>query len=134
MTLVAQAIAAAVMLLHVYIFVGNGVVSRLGPKVFGISKEDAIGVGTAMSNQGATTAFWPLALALGFVLPNPPPPRRLPYSACVRGDSGHVGAATVNRRILLVQTVPAVRAGVDVIKPTPPAAYPKSATPQAPAG
>ena len=110
MTLVAQAIAAAVMLLHVYIFLLETVLFQMrGRKVFGISKEDAVVLAPAMSNQGCYNSFLAGALALGFVLPNPATAQAFTVFGlvCV-AIAGMWGAATVNRRILLVQTVPAV--------------------------
>ncbi|MFO1265291.1 MAG: DUF1304 domain-containing protein [Rhodoferax sp.] len=110
MSLVAQVIAAAVMLLHVYIFLlETALFQTRGRKVFGISKEHAVVLAPAMSNQGCYNGFLAAALALGFVLPNAATAQAFTVFGlvCV-AIAGVWGAATVNRRILFVQTVPAV--------------------------
>ena len=110
MALVAQLIAAAVMLLHIYIFLLETVLFQTrGRKVFGISKENAVVLAPAMSNQGCYNGFLAAALALGLVLPNAATAQAFTVFglACV-AVAGIWGAVTVGRRILFVQTVPAV--------------------------
>ncbi len=110
MALVAQAIAAAVMLLHVYIFLLETVWFRTrGRKVFGIPKENVDLMAPAMSNQGCYNGFLAAALALGLVLPNAATAQAFTVFglACV-AVAGVWGGVTVSRRIVFVQTVPAV--------------------------
>jgi putative membrane protein len=110
MAIVAQIIAAAVMLLHVYIFLLETVLFQTrGRKVFGISKENAPLLAPAMSNQGCYNGFLAVALLLGFVLPNAATAQAFTMFglACV-AVAGVWGAVTVSRRIVFVQTVPAV--------------------------
>lgn len=110
MTLIAQLIAAAVMLLHVYIFLLETVLFQSrGRKVFGISQENAPLLAPAMSNQGCYNGFLAAALALGFVLPNAATAQAFTVFglSCV-AVAGVWGAATVSRRIVFVQTVPAL--------------------------
>lgn len=110
MALIAQIIAAAVMLLHVYIFLLETVLFQTrGRKVFGITKENAPLLAPAMSNQGVYNGFLAVALLLGFVLPSAATAQAFTVFglSCV-AVAGAWGAVTVSRRILFVQTVPAL--------------------------
>ncbi|MDT8990657.1 DUF1304 domain-containing protein [Curvibacter sp. APW13] len=110
MSLVAHLIAAAVMLLHVYIFMLETVLFRSrGYKVFGMTHDKIDVMAPAMSNQGCYNAFLAAALALGLVLPNAATAQAFTVFGltCV-AVAGVWGAATVSRRIFFVQTVPAV--------------------------
>ncbi len=110
MALIAQLIAAAVMLLHVYIFLLETVLFRSrGYKVFGLARDKVELMAPAMSNQGCYNGFLAAALGLGFVLPNAATAQAFTVFGltCV-AVAGVWGAATVSRRILFVQTVPAV--------------------------
>ena len=112
MALIAQLIAAAVMLLHVYIFLLETVLFQSrGRKVFGISAENAVVLAPAMSNQGCYNGFLAVALALGFLLPDAASGRAFTiYGLACVAVAGIWGAMTVQIRILFVQTVPAVLA------------------------
>lgn len=110
MALLSTLIVAAVMLLHVYIFLLETVLfhSR-GRKVFGMSAEQAVLLAPAMSNQGCYNGFLAAALALGLALPDPALAQAFTlYGLACVAVAGVWGAATVGRRILFVQTVPAV--------------------------
>lgn len=110
MALIAQLIAAAVMLLHVYIFLLETVLFRSrGYKVFGLARDKVELMAPAMSNQGCYNGFLAAALLLGLVLPNAATAQAFTVFglACV-AVAGIWGALTVSRRILFVQTVPAV--------------------------
>jgi len=110
MALVAQVIAAAVLLLHVYIFLLETVLFRTrGRKVFGVPKENVELLAPAMSNQGCYNGFLAAALALGLLLPNATTAQAFTVFglSCV-AVAGVWGTVTVSRRILFVQTVPAV--------------------------
>lgn len=80
-----------------------------GRKVFGLSQEKADIVAPAMSNQGCYNGFLAAALMCGFVLPNAEVAYAFTvYGLCCVAVAGVWGAVTVSKRILFVQTVPAV--------------------------
>lgn len=110
MQIIAQVIAALVLLIHVYIFLLETVLFQSrGRKVFGLTKEQANIMAPAMSNQGCYNAFLALALACGFLLPDAAMGRAFTiYGLACVAIAGLWGAATVQIRILFVQTVPAV--------------------------
>lgn len=109
MSIVAQVLAAVVLLIHVYIFLLETVLFQSrGRKVFGLTKEQANTMAPAMSNQGCYNGFLALALACGFLLPDAAMGRAFTiYGLVCVAIAGIWGAATVQTRILLVQTVPA---------------------------
>jgi len=110
MPLAAKIIIALVMLLHVYIFLLETVLFRTrGRKVFGLRKEDVEVLAPAMSNQGCYNGFLAAALAVSLLHPDAEIGRAFAIFglACV-AIAGIWGAVTVQRRILYVQTVPAL--------------------------
>ncbi len=112
MHLVAQILTGLVLLIHVYIFLLETVLfhSR-GRKVFGLSKEHAQIMAPAMSNQGCYNGFLAIALACGFLLPDAATAQAFTvYGLACVVIAGIWGAATVQIRILFVQTVPATLA------------------------
>lgn len=112
MLIAAQVLAALVLLIHVYIFLLETVLFHgRGRKVFGLSKEQADTMAPAMSNQGCYNGFLAAALACGFLLPNAATAQAFTvYGLVCVAVAGIWGAATVQIRILFVQTVPAVLA------------------------
>lgn len=110
MALAAQIIVAAIMLLHVYILLLETVLFRSrGYKVFGMAPEKIDQMAPSMSNQGCYNGFLAAALALGLALPNPAIAHAFTlYGLVCVAVAGLWGAVTVGRRILFVQTVPAV--------------------------
>jgi len=111
MTGVAYALTAVVALLHFYFLVLEMFLwtKPTGRRVFGTTEEFAIASKTLAANQGLYNGFlaagllWGLSLgANGFAI-------RLFFLACVV-VAGVFGAATVNRRILFVQALPAMLA------------------------
>ena len=112
MSIVVQVLAAIVLLIHVYIFLLETVLSKTrGRRVFGLTKEQAETLAPAMSNQGCYNGFLALALACGFLLPDAAMGRAFTiYGLACVAIAGVWGAATVQMRILFVQTVPAVLA------------------------
>ena len=112
MLLLAQVLAALVLLIHVYIFALETVLFKdRGRKVFGLSREQAQAMASAMSNQGCYNGFLALALALGFLLPDATTARAFTvYGLVCVCIAGIWGGVTVQRRILLVQTLPAALA------------------------
>ena len=112
MSIVVQVLAAIVLLIHVYIFLLETVLFKTrGRRVFGLTKEQAETMAPAMSNQGCYNGFLALALACGFLLPDAAMGRAFTiYGLACVAIAGIWGAATVQMRILFVQTVPAVLA------------------------
>lgn len=110
MLLAAKIIAGLVLLIHVYIFLLETVLFHTrGRKVFGLTAERAEIMAPAMSNQGCYNGFLALALAAGLLLPDPAMARAfLIYGLVCVGIAGVWGAVTVQRRILFIQTAPAV--------------------------
>ena len=112
MLLAAQILAAIVLLLHVYFVLLETVMYRTrGVKVFAIPKEEVEMRAAAMSNQGCYNGFLVAALALGFFWPD----AAIAHAFMVYGlvcvvVAGIWGAATVSKRILLIQALPAALA------------------------
>jgi len=112
MHIAAQVLAGLVLLIHVYIFLLETVLfDSRGRKVFGLTRENAVIMKPAMSNQGCYNGFLAVALALGFLLPDAASGRAFTiYGLACVAVAGIWGAMTVQIRILFVQTVPAVLA------------------------
>jgi len=101
-----------VLLIHVYIVVLEMVLWKTrGPKVFGMTPEKAVETAAMASNQGLYNGFLVAALVIGLVAPDPTVNASFALFGliCV-AVAGIWGAITVNKRILFVQTVPAVAA------------------------
>lgn len=110
MHLLAQIVTAIVLLIHVYIVLLETVLfPTRGRRVFGLSAEKAEIVKPAMSNQGCYNGFLAAACLLGLVYPDPAIAKAFAVFglACV-AVAGIWGAVTVMKRILYIQTVPAV--------------------------
>ena len=112
MLIAAQFLTALVLLIHIYILLLETVLfDSRGRKVFGLSKENAVIMKPAMSNQGCYNGFLAAALACGFLLPDAATGRAFTiYGLVCVAVAGIWGALTVQVRILFVQTVPAVLA------------------------
>ena len=112
MVMLAQVLTGLVLLIHIYIFALETVLFKgRGRKVFGLSREQAQAMAGAMSNQGCYNGFLALALALGFLLPDAGTARAFTlYGLSCVCIAWIWGAVTVQRRILLVQTLPAALA------------------------
>jgi putative membrane protein len=110
MLLAAKILAGLVLFIHVYIFLLETVLfDTRGRKTFGLSKEQAVIMRPAMSNQGCYNGFLAVALALGFLLPDAETARAFTvYGLGCVAVAGIWGALTVQIRILFIQTVPAV--------------------------
>ncbi len=81
------------------------------PKVFGISKEFAEATATLASNQGLYNAFLVVGLLTGFFAEDPNISHAfVVYSLTCVIAAGIWGGLTVNKRIMLVQAVPALAA------------------------
>jgi putative membrane protein len=112
MLLIATLLTAVVIAIHVYIVLIETVLFRTrGRKVFGIKEDRAEALAPLMSNQGCYNGFLVASLAVGLLHPAPATGRAFVVFglACV-AVAGVWGAATVSRRILFVQTVPAALA------------------------
>ncbi|SFG65783.1 putative membrane protein [Duganella sp. CF458] len=112
MLLFAQIAAAIVLLIHVYIVLLETVFfDTRGRRVFGLSAEKAAIVKPAMSNQGCYNGFLVAALAVG-LLHGEPAVRSafITYGLLCVAVAGIWGGLTVSKRIIFVQTVPAVLA------------------------
>jgi len=110
MSIVANVFAGLVLLIHVYIVLLETVLFRSrGRRVFGVKSEEVERLAPLMSNQGCYNGFLVAALALGFLYPDPAIARAFLWFglACV-AVAGLWGGITVMRRILFVQTLPAV--------------------------
>ncbi|HEX6869773.1 MAG TPA: DUF1304 domain-containing protein [Micromonosporaceae bacterium] len=109
MAVVANLAVAAVALLHVYILVLEMFLWQTpqGRRVFGTDREFARASATLAANQGLYNGFLAVGLLWGLVAGGTTGYQvKLFFLLCV-AVAGLYGAATVNRRILLVQTVPA---------------------------
>ena len=105
---VATALVAAI---HFYILVLEMFLwdTPRGRRVFGTTPEFAAASRTLAANQGLYNGFLAAGLAWALWLGPDGVPARLFFLDCV-ALAGIYGAATVNRRIFFVQTVPAVLA------------------------
>lgn len=112
MQLVASILTALVAAIHAYIVVLEMVLWQkpLGRKVFRTTPEQAAQTATLAANQGLYNGFLAAGLVWSLVADSA---LRRPlgtfFLLCV-AVAGVFGAATVSRRILLVQTVPALLA------------------------
>ncbi|UGQ48272.1 DUF1304 domain-containing protein [Massilia endophytica] len=110
MLVLAQIVIGLVLLIHVYIVLLETVLfDTRGRRVFGLSAEKAAIVKPAMSNQGCYNGFLAAALAVSFLHPN----HDVAHSFAVYGllcvaVAGIWGGVTVSRRIIFVQSVPAL--------------------------
>jgi putative membrane protein len=110
MSLAATILIALVMLIHVYVVLLETVLFRSrGRKVFGLKQDQVEVLAPAMSNQGCYNGFLAAALAVALLHPDPAIGRAFAVFGfvCV-AVAGVWGAVTVQKRILYVQTLPAV--------------------------
>lgn len=110
MLLLATVITAVVIVIHVYIVLIETVLFRTrGRKIFGVKDAQVDMLAPLMSNQGCYNGFLAAMLAVGLVHPDPVIGRAfVVFGLVCVAVAGIWGAATVSRRILFVQTVPAV--------------------------
>jgi putative membrane protein len=112
MLIIATILIAIVCLIQVYIFLLETVMFRSrGRKVFGLKQDQVEALAPLMSNQGCYNGFLAAALVVGLVHPDPIVGRAFAVFGlvCV-AVAGVWGGVTVQRRILFVQTVPALLA------------------------
>jgi putative membrane protein len=108
--LLAQIAVAVVLLIHVYIVLLETVFfDTRGRRVFGLSAEKAAIVKPAMSNQGCYNGFLVAALSVGLLHGDPAVGAAfVNYGLLCVAVAGVWGGVTVSRRIIFVQTVPAL--------------------------
>jgi putative membrane protein len=112
MNLVASLLIALVAAIHVYIVVLEMWLwtKPLGRRVFRTTPEQAAQTATLAANQGLYNGFLAAGLVWALLAAEPlHRPVGTFFLVCV-AVAGVFGAATVSRRILVVQTVPAVAA------------------------
>ena len=112
MSLVANVLIALVAAIHVYIVVLEMLLwnKPLGRRVFRTTPEQAAQTVTLAANQGLYNGFLAAGLVWALLAGEPlHRPVGTFFLVCV-AIAGIFGAATVSRRILVVQTVPAVAA------------------------
>jgi putative membrane protein len=117
MTVVANVLVSVVALIHVYILVLEMFLWRTprARAAFGTTPEFAEQTATLAANQGLYNGFLAAGLLWGLVAADPVGRQvTLFFLGCV-AVAGVYGAVTVSRRILVVQVVPAVLAGVAVL-------------------
>jgi len=109
MSIVASILVAIVALLHVWFLILEMVLWRrpLGLRTFGMTVEQAEATAVLASNQGLYNGFLAAGLVVGLLTAGPTSFYfRVFFLSCVI-VAGVFGAATVSRRILFVQAVPA---------------------------
>lgn len=112
MSIVASILVALVAVLHVWFLVLEMALWKtpLGMRTFGLTPERAELTATLAANQGLYNGFLAAGLVVGLVAPQPTAFHfKLFFLICVI-VAGLFGAATVSRRILLIQPLPAALA------------------------
>jgi putative membrane protein len=109
MKLAAQLLMGLVAAIHVYIVVLEMVLWKkpIGLKVFRMTAQRAEDTATLAANQGLYNGFLAAGLVWALVCTELQRPVGTFFLVCV-AVAGAFGAATVSRRILMVQTVPAL--------------------------
>lgn len=118
MSIIATILVAIVALIHLYILVLEMFfwATPRGQKAFGLTPEFSNQTKTLAANQGLYNGFLAAGLIWGLLHPAPEFAWQIQvfFLACV-AVAGLYGAATSSRKILFVQTVPAVLAIIAVI-------------------
>jgi putative membrane protein len=118
LAIVAMVLVGLVALLHVYIMLLEMVwwTSPRGQKAFGLTPQFAEQTKVLAANQGLYNGFLAAGLIWGLVYPVPEFAWQIQifFLACV-AVAGIVGAVTSSRKILFIQTVPAVIAIIAVV-------------------
>ena len=114
MTLIAAALVGLIALLHGYILVLEMFLwtTPRAMKAFGTTPEFAAQTRALAANQGLYNGFLAAGLIWGLITGSAA--IQLFFLACV-AIAGLYGAATANRRILFIQTVPAALAALAVL-------------------
>lgn len=113
MAIVAMVLVGLVALIHIYIVLLEMVwwTTPRGQKAFGLTPEFARETKVLAANQGLYNGFLVAGLVWGLVHPDPAVAWQIKlfFLACV-AVAGLYGAATASRKILFIQTLPAVLA------------------------
>ena len=114
--MVGSIFTGVVALIHLYILVLEMVLwdKPQGMKAFGTTREFAAATKVLAANQGLYNGFLTAGLIWGVWLGEPGDAIKLFFLACV-AVAGLFGAATVGRKILFVQTIPALIAALAVV-------------------
>lgn len=109
MSLAANVVVALIAVLHVYILVLEMFLweTPRGRKAFGLTPEFAASTKVLAANQGLYNGFLAAGLFWGLWLGPAGGGVKVFFLLCV-AIAGLYGAATANKRILFIQTVPAV--------------------------
>jgi putative membrane protein len=107
MSLLANVFVGVIALLHIYILVMEMFLwtKPRTLKVFGMTKADAIVSKTLAANMGLYNGFLASGLIYGLFFDNPE--FKMFFLVCI-AIAGIYGAVTASKRIIYVQTVPAV--------------------------
>ncbi|WP_420842225.1 DUF1304 domain-containing protein [Devosia lacusdianchii] len=118
MSIVASVLVALVALLHIYILVLEMFLwtGPRGQKAFGLTPEFAQQTKALAANQGLYNGFLAAGLIWGLLHPAPEFAWQIQmfFLTCV-AVAGLFGAATASRKILFIQTIPAVIAMLAVM-------------------
>lgn len=118
MAIAAMILVGLVALIHIYILLLEMVwwTTPRGQKAFGLTPEFASQTKVLAANQGLYNGFLAAGLIWGLVHPDPVMAWQIKmfFLACV-AVAGIYGAVTSSRKILFIQTVPAVLAIVAVM-------------------
>ena len=114
--MIGDILTAAVAAIHVYILILEMFLwtTPRGRKVFGTTEDFARASRVLAANQGLYNGFLAAGLVWGVALGEAGDPIKLFFLGCV-AVAGIYGAATVGRRILWVQTAPALVAALAVV-------------------
>ena len=117
MSIIASVLVAIVALLHAWFFVLEMMLWRrpLGLRTFGMTAEQAEATAVLASNQGLYNGFLAAGLVVGLLAAGPTGFNFRFFFLSGVIVAGVFGAATVSRRILFVQAVPAAVALVAVL-------------------
>jgi putative membrane protein len=114
--MLANILTGVVALIHAYIVVLEMALwdTPRGRRAFGMTEEFSRSTKVLAANQGLYNGFLAAGLVWGIWLGDAGDPVKIFFLLCV-AVAGAYGAATVNMRILLIQTLPAVLALLAVI-------------------
>ena len=114
-------VAGLVVVIHLYIFVLESFLwtTRTGRRAFGMNEAQAAATRVLAQNQGVYNLFLAVGIGWGLVSGSELVPRATFFLACV-AVAGVVGALTVSKRILLIQTLVGTRRlGRRAVSPPP---------------
>ena len=114
--MLANILTGLVAAIHIYIVVLEMLLwdSPTGRKAFGLTPEFSASTKVLAANQGLYNGFLAAGLIWGILLGHTGDPVKIFFLICV-AIAGIFGAATASRRIIFVQTVPALVALAAVI-------------------